>query len=292
MWPAARPPRGALGWTQHFYGRMHKVVGSCCAATSIIGGSAYLLSRAASPQPKKAAAAAAARDTMMSGASVIHGSAGWNAPTGPTPHQFASVWCLMPHPEKAHKGGEDAAFGTPNAVGVADGVGGWASRGVDPGLYSKGLMRSAEKQALAKPAPHTPTPTELLRAAYDDVEQQQVLGSTTAIVVTLESMAKDKASIHVANLGDSGVMLVRPSAPPGRPSQKVFRSVEQQHSFNFPFQLGGGGGDRPEMADRHTIEVIENDLIGDSRDQFSMTQSIHGFNCSTIEMDSSLLICH
>jgi len=70
-------------------------------------------------------------------------------------------------------------------------------------------------------------------------------------VVTLESMAKDKASIHVANLGDSGIMLVRPSAPPGRPLQKLFRSVEQQHSFNFPFQLGGGGGDRPEMAERH-----------------------------------------
>eukprot|EP01043_Picozoa_sp_COSAG02_P025593 COSAG02_NODE_1443_length_12584_cov_2.587425_10_plen_256_part_00 len=166
----------------------------------------------------------------------------------------------MPHPEKVHKGGEDAAFGSPNAIGVADGVGGWASRGVDPGLYSKGLMHSAEEHVLAKPAPNTPTPTELLRAAYDDVELQQVLGSTTAIVVTLESMAKDKASIHVANLGDSGIMVVRPSDS-DQPSEKLFRSVEQQHSFNFPFQLGGGGGDRPEMADRHNIPVAENDLI-------------------------------
>jgi hypothetical protein len=121
-------------------------------------------------------------------------------------------------------------------------------------------MHSAEKHAVAKPAPHTPTPTELLRAAYDDVEQQQVLGSTTAIVVTLESMAKDKASIHVANLGDSGIMLVRPSGS-DQPPTKLFRSVEQQHSFNFPFQLGGGGGDRPEMADRHNIPVVENDLV-------------------------------
>ena len=173
--------RGALGCRARSIA-MHKVVGSCCAATSIIGGSAFLLSRAASSQPKKAAAAAA-RETM-SGASVIHGSAGWDAPSGPIPHQLASVWCLMPHPEKVHKGGEDAAFGTPNAVGVADGVGGWASRGVDPGLYSKGLMASAERQALTKPAPHTPSPTELLRAAYDDVERQQVLGSTTAIVTS------------------------------------------------------------------------------------------------------------
>lgn len=31
---------------------------------------------------------------------------------------------MIPHPEKAHKGGEDAAFVTPSVIGVADGVGG------------------------------------------------------------------------------------------------------------------------------------------------------------------------
>ena len=46
------------------------------------------------------------------------GSAGWEAPTGPTPHAFSTAWCLMPHPEKRHKGGEDAAFGSASAIGV------------------------------------------------------------------------------------------------------------------------------------------------------------------------------
>lgn len=33
---------------------------------------------------------------------------------------------MIPHPEKAHKGGEDALFVDPKLLVVADGVGGWA----------------------------------------------------------------------------------------------------------------------------------------------------------------------
>ena len=46
---------------------------------------------------------------------------------------------MIPHPAKAHKGGEDAMFASDNVLVVADGVGGWADQGVDPGLYSKKL---------------------------------------------------------------------------------------------------------------------------------------------------------
>jgi len=35
------------------------------------------------------------------------------------------------------KGGEDCVFALDELIVVADGVGGWASRGVDPGKYSK-----------------------------------------------------------------------------------------------------------------------------------------------------------
>jgi protein phosphatase PTC7 len=251
---------------------MHKAAGACCTATSFAAGAAYLLSSGSQPQPQKPKApkrqgAPAPQPQAMkssSGPSVLHGSAGWEKPSGPIPHAFASAWCLMPHPDKVHKGGEDAAFGTLNAIGVADGVGGWASRGVDPGLYSKGLMSSAARVAAANPAPETPTPTALLRAAFDDVESQRILGSTTAIVVTLESVAKSQAAIHVANLGDSGILLLRPPKGPARPTtQTLFRSVEQQHEFNFPFQLGGTGPgrDTPEMADATTHAVEENDLV-------------------------------
>lgn len=40
--------------------------------------------------------------------------------------------------------------------------------------------------------------------------------------------------LHSANLGDSGFMVVRQN-------DVVFKSPSQQHSFNFPFQLGRGG---------------------------------------------------
>tara|TARA_B110000285_G_C14832923_1_gene471718 strand:+ start:52 stop:369 length:318 start_codon:yes stop_codon:yes gene_type:complete len=47
---------------------------------------------------------------------------------------------LLPHPEKVGKGGEDALVAAHNLMVVADGVGGWADHGIDPGLYSKQLV--------------------------------------------------------------------------------------------------------------------------------------------------------
>ena len=43
----------------------------------------------------------------------------------------------IPHRTKVDKGGEDAWIATPDLLVVADGVGGWANKGVDPGLFSK-----------------------------------------------------------------------------------------------------------------------------------------------------------
>ena len=54
--------------------------------------------------------------------------------------------CLIPHPDKADRGGEDALFTSDemNALGVSDGVGGWYFRGVNPGIYARELMRLTE----------------------------------------------------------------------------------------------------------------------------------------------------
>lgn len=54
----------------------------------------------------------------------------------------------MPHPAKAATGGEDAFFVSSwgqGAVGVADGVGGWAAEGVNPALYPRRLMEACEE---------------------------------------------------------------------------------------------------------------------------------------------------
>ena len=59
-------------------------------------------------------------------------------------NRFNSHSYGIPHPEKAHKGGEDAYFCNSQLLCVADGVGGWASYGIDPGLYSKELVKHIE----------------------------------------------------------------------------------------------------------------------------------------------------
>ena len=46
----------------------------------------------------------------------------------------------IPHTKKIEKGGEDAFVASENLLVVADGVGGWAKQGVDPGLFSKSLV--------------------------------------------------------------------------------------------------------------------------------------------------------
>lgn len=52
----------------------------------------------------------------------------------------------IPHPNKAHYGGEDAFFVSEvggGAAGIADGVGGWAESGINPADYSKNFMATA-----------------------------------------------------------------------------------------------------------------------------------------------------
>ena len=62
----------------------------------------------------------------------------------PARYKFKFASSLLPHPEKAYKGGEDALYASDNVLFVADGVGGWADSGIDPGLYSKKLASLVE----------------------------------------------------------------------------------------------------------------------------------------------------
>lgn len=72
---------------------------------------------------------------------------GGGAGSEPGKMRLDSAVVMIPHPQKADRGGEDAFFISDSgmAVGVADGVGGWAEVGVDPGLYSRELMEHANE---------------------------------------------------------------------------------------------------------------------------------------------------
>lgn len=54
--------------------------------------------------------------------------------------RLVSAGVSLPHPDKVETGGEDAFFVSQDglgAVGVADGVGGWALEGIDPAQYPR-----------------------------------------------------------------------------------------------------------------------------------------------------------
>ncbi|CEM15543.1 unnamed protein product [Vitrella brassicaformis CCMP3155] len=153
---------------------------------------------------------------------------------------FESAKHIIPHPNKKLKGGEDAAFCGYRYLGVADGVGGWDSVGVDAGQYSKELLQRVEEalREHGRRSRFTPSPLEILKAAY---HKTQAIGSSTCCLVFLDHYSR---SVRTANLGDSGFLLFRPSV-----HEVVLKSEFQCHDFNFPVQLGTGSSDLPEHAD-------------------------------------------
>jgi len=95
---------------------------------------------------------------------------------------------------------------------------------------------------------------EMLRNSADGAP----CGSSTACVASLNRLSGE---LKVANLGDSGALLVK-----GSSGACVLESKAQQHRFNCPFQLmvapeGFGGGDHPSTADVYTARVEAGDLL-------------------------------
>lgn len=156
------------------------------------------------------------------------------------------VGCI-PHPAKVAKGGEDAYFLSDDmkSFGIADGVGGWGDIGVDPALYSKSLMEGSKLSA--ESTPNNRDPVDIMTEGYQYATYVQ--GSSTCCIAVLDGI-----HLNAANLGDSGFMVMRGL-------EVVFKTKEQQHSFNFPYQIGTGSADKPHHAQRLSIEVQPGDLI-------------------------------
>eukprot|EP00742_Colponemidia_sp_Colp-10_P002956 GILJ01003154.1.p1 GENE.GILJ01003154.1~~GILJ01003154.1.p1 ORF type:complete len:277 (-),score=47.54 GILJ01003154.1:182-1012(-) len=159
---------------------------------------------------------------------------------------------VIPHPEKAAKGGEDAFFASKRALAVADGVGGWADSGVDPALYSRSLMQNVGQQMESNPLDPK---AELVKAAAAVKET----GTSTACVLILDDQAK---CIRSANLGDSGYLVFRTRSDKTKESgSSIIYSVKsQQHYFNCPFQCGSMGDD-PIKAEDHKMDIHVDDVI-------------------------------
>ncbi|XP_043711786.1 probable protein phosphatase 2C 55 [Telopea speciosissima] len=156
--------------------------------------------------------------------------------------------CYLPHPDKEETGGEDAHFicVDEQAIGVADGVGGWADLGVDAGQYARELM-SHSVTAIQEEPKGSIDPARVLEKAHLSTKAK---GSSTACIIALTEQG-----LHAINLGDSGFIVVRDGCT-------VFRSPVQQHGFNFTYQLEcGNDGDLPSSGQVFTIPVAPGDVV-------------------------------
>lgn len=156
-------------------------------------------------------------------------------------------------------------------LGVADGVGSWFEKGVSAREYAQELMRAAHKAAqISYSKEHRVDPAEVLHAAWATVLQKEIVGSATACVLALDPQS---CELHAVNLGDSGFLIIRDKksdretarqrgtldgslmrkirdresdlTPAGRRkgAHVSYRSPQQLHYFNCPFQLGFVGPD-------------------------------------------------
>mmetsp|Transcript_124996 Transcript_124996/g.400469 ORF Transcript_124996/g.400469 Transcript_124996/m.400469 type:complete len:708 (+) Transcript_124996:73-2196(+) len=128
---------------------------------------------------------------------------------------------------------EDACFADEDALGVADGVGSmvqFARFGVNSAAYATDLMETASAHLrLGCPSEDLPVEERALAACVAAEQGSTTFGASTIVVCTLA-----QNTIGVANLGDSGFMLLRRGS--GGMSI-IYKSAEQQHGWNCPYQL-------------------------------------------------------
>jgi protein phosphatase PTC7 len=176
--------------------------------------------------------------------------------------------------------GEDAYFTlhTPSnqlgarilAMGIGDGVGGYNQRGVDPSEMSWALMNGLKK--LMKQDPTISCYEALEKCYFNIVKQRSVgAGASTACVVALYNGGIDPGDplsnwqqrtflkLTAANIGDSVFIVIREN-------RIFYKSKEQVHSFNCPYQLAvpfgpNSGQDLPKNADVTSFRVYSGDVI-------------------------------
>jgi protein phosphatase PTC7 len=130
---------------------------------------------------------------------------------------------------------------------VADGVGGWADLGVDPGLYSKKLCSIMKELFSSCSHKYIANPQLLIEEA---VRKNTETGTSTISVVTLDPST---GQLRTAYLGDSVFSVFRNN-------KETFSAPEQQHSFNQPYQVGTKGN-HPTLANKLEFGASAGDFL-------------------------------
>ncbi|RNF03361.1 protein phosphatase 2C [Trypanosoma conorhini] len=175
---------------------------------------------------------------------------------------------FFPHPAKQDSGGEDAFLSLLGVQAVLDGVSWWRENtSVDAGLYSAALARAmysyVEDELLGD---NPPSSLAVLQRAYDMCKADEIEGTATALVATLQPPTEDEAALmgvrggygncilDVCSVGDCTALIVRRG-------RIVFMTDEQTHDLDFPYQLGQGSSDVPSRGLKYRFPVECGDLL-------------------------------
>mmetsp|Transcript_11500 Transcript_11500/g.23705 ORF Transcript_11500/g.23705 Transcript_11500/m.23705 type:complete len:327 (+) Transcript_11500:3-983(+) len=177
--------------------------------------------------------------------------------------------CCASHPDKSRS--EDVLVISTccgmTLMGVLDGVGEWTERGVDASLYPRKLENflkdefttwaqgHARKGDVVPPKGDTQPLRDILVRAHRRLQKLELRGSTTACL----AMLFPNGQLHVLNLGDSGLRVVRDGV-------QIFETESQRVSFNAPKQLGydvgeEGSYDSPQDSSYNVITLQSRDAI-------------------------------
>nr|XP_016508792.1 PREDICTED: probable protein phosphatase 2C 55 [Nicotiana tabacum] len=156
-------------------------------------------------------------------------------------------------------------------IGVADGVGGWAKKGIDSGKYSRELMENAES-FIDKQKQEDKSSTaniDLIKVLNEAFLNTKAIGSSTACMLKL---ADD--TLHAVNVGDSGFVVIKDGVI-------VYKSEIQQSSFNRPFQLGNSkNSNDPSVAEKISFPVKAGDIIVMGTD--GLFDNVHDFELELV----------
>jgi protein phosphatase PTC7 len=186
---------------------------------------------------------------------------------------------------------------------VADGVGGWNQLGIDPSAYSKKLCKLIHnccKKYEDKISFYCDiynysipkfTETIIKNWIIQAVHENREKGSSTVCVVYLDKLNKTLYSSH---MGDSCYLIARPTSIGN--FQLIFKSEEQCHGFNIPYQVGMDG-DNPcfSKTDRHYIErndiiIVATDGLWDNVEVNKIIECLNDFsrNSNSIQIDTTV----
>ena len=122
---------------------------------------------------------------------------------------------------------------------------------IEPIMHFKDMHRIDTMQVVQNSyfASSTHTCTRSLKAELTMTQRHCMLqGSCTACILVLEGN-----QLHVANLGDSGFLVVRNG-------KVVYKSEPQQVSFNYPYQLHMPGATRGQLPCHADVSICNHAL--------------------------------